>query len=327
MSKSGIGLLLTCAFVLLAVTNAFAADSISVTVGSDPTEEVPVPLTVNFTSADTGARAYVTVKPAGPLGCAPNYGADDPTSSDVLWSSSTGASTNRTFSEPGVFVLCGYLQSSSPTVPLAVTGPISMTIRAARASIALTVPPRVDTDQAFKFTAAVTTELARRVFLTIKPVGGRGCESTYALDDPNSTDVDSRQTQGTQTLDITTTAPRTAARYLLCAYVQEDSGDPAPEATTSAEILVGPDPCVTARGAVAKANRDVRVAEGSVARNRVSWRRYSAAARSARGYRRKVLRDLSRRAKSRYASAVRRRAAARGRLAAAQAAVTANCPA
>ena len=324
--RSLIGLALTCGVLLLCAGTATAADSIAVKFGADPTEEVPLPISVTFTSA-ASANAYVTVKPAGPIGCAANYAADDPTSSDVLYQASSGGSTNWTFTEPGNFVLCGYLQASSgDTAPIAVTGPVPLTVRSAKASIALTVPPRVDSGQGFKLTAAVTSELRRVVFITIKPVGGRGCEATYALDDPNSSDVAYQESvQGTQTLDLTVTAPQVTARYLLCAYVQEGSSDPSPEASTSVEFLVGPDPCVVAKAGLAGANRAVHVAEASVNRNRVSWRRYSTAARSAHGSRRRVLKNLSARAKSRYQSAVRRRAAARSRLAAAQAGVTSAC--
>lgn len=326
MYRNLIGLTLSCALLLLCAGTASAADSISVKFGADPTEEVPLPISVTWASA-ASVSAYVTVKPAGPIGCAANYEADDPTSSDVLYRESSGASTNSTFDEPGNFVLCGYLQrSSSDTVPAAVTGPIALTVRAAKATLGLTVPPRVDAAKPFKLTAAVTSELRREVFITIKPVGGRGCEATYALDEPNSSDVAYREsTQGTQTLNLTSTAPQTNARYLLCGYVQEGSGDPTPEATASVEFLVGPDPCVVAKDALAAANRALHVAEGSVNRNRASWRRYSSAARAAHGARRRVLKSLSVRAKSRYKSAVRRRAAARARVAGAQSGVTSAC--
>ena len=317
------------ALLALVVPSALADDTISVTVGADPTEEVPVPISVAWSSTTTPVGVWVTVKQAGGLGCAPSYAADNPNSDDVVSGGGTATgstSSNRTFSDPGDFTLCGYLQgSSSDTVPRKATGPIAMTVRSARATIGLTVPARVDPGKTFQLGLVTTTELARSVWVTIKPAGGRGCEPNYAADDPLSTDVLSTNVQGSRTSQNNVTASETKATYLLCAYVQESSSDAVPEATTSATFLVGPDPCLTARSALRKAQTAVHVAEASVTRNRKAWKRYSAAARHGSRAARRHKQSLARLAHSRYQSAVRNRAKARATLAKRQTAVTSAC--
>jgi surface-anchored protein len=309
---------------------AHAADSITVTAGTDPTEEVPLAVTANWTSSSTtGTAVYMTVKPAGPLSCGASYSADAPNSDDVLGTGvatpSGSNSANWTFSEPGTFTLCGYLQKLSDGTALAASGPVTVTVRSATASAAISMPARVDTGKPFPLSVAVTAELRRQVFVTIKPAGGRGCEATYTLDSPNSDDVLSGNAQGVQTVSGTVTASQTPGKYLLCAYVQESSSDTAAEATTSATFLVGPDPCVTAKGVLAAATKDVHTAEKSVNANRTSYNRYHKAIRKAHGKRRVTLRTLANRAHSRYVSAVRRRATARGTLGKAQAGVKTAC--
>ncbi len=89
--------------LLLALTLALfggaaaRADTITVTTGPDPTEEVPLPITATWSSG-TSAEVFVTVKPAGPVGCAATYAIDDPNSSDEIYrggSTATGTVTHN----------------------------------------------------------------------------------------------------------------------------------------------------------------------------------------------------------------------------------------
>ncbi len=206
------------------------------------------------------------------------------------------------------------------------TGPISLTIRSARATVSLAPPARVGANQKFALNVPVTAELARELFVTIKPVGGRGCEATYALDDPNSSDVIYRSgVQGATTVTTNYTASATQGTYLLCAYVQEGPSDATPEATSSATFIVGPDPCVTAKTALTKAQKSVSTAEASVTRNRNAYNKYKKAAKRAHGARHKSLQKKAKTYKSRYTSAVHTRSKARAKLATAQSAVASAC--
>lgn len=328
--------LLTYAAAATALTATAHAESISVSVGADPTEEVPLPVTAtwNAPSAQNSPAVIVTAKPAGATNCQANYRADDPLSEDVLRPSFSDPKTgsrvaNFDTSDPGSWVLCAYLQnSSSDTVPLATAGPIPVTFRAGTGTIAVQLPARVDPGQRINIPVPVTSELPRQVFLTSKPAGGRGCEGTYTLDDPISSDVSTGQNvQGTQTVTATWTAPTGAnGTYLLCAYLQESRSSTATVAISQATVLVGPDPCLTAKSQLRSANQKVKTEEKSVNRNRSAYKRYKKQANRLKGRKRKAKQRLARRAHSRYKSAIRRRAKARGNLAAAQARVTSACP-
>src|SRR3954464_6737822 len=106
------------AMLALAAPPAGAAADIPLGFRAAPTEEVPVPISVRWTSSDPEPSVFVTVKPAGGLGCAANYEADDENSEDVISApsffdslpSSGTLSENYPFADPGGFVLCGYLQ-------------------------------------------------------------------------------------------------------------------------------------------------------------------------------------------------------------------------
>ena len=286
----------------LCAAGAQADETISITVGNDPTEEVPVPISVTWSSATASPSVFVTVKPAGGQGCAPSYAADAANSSDVLsggGSASGSESENRTFSDPGNFTLCGYLQdgSSSSAIVRKATGPVGMAVRSAKASVAITVPPRVDPGQTFQLSAAVTSELSRSILVTVKPFGGRGCEPNYAADATVSSDVISSGVQGSQTVQTNTTASEITGGYLLCAYVQEQSDDVVPEAIGFARFLVGPNPtssCATARSQVRAQKRVIkklrsklRRTSGSKARKKLN-RRLGRAQRSLRAGKRRV---------------------------------------
>ena len=193
--------------------SAQAAESITVTFGTDPTEEVPLPITMRWTTATPRAYVAVTIKPNGQLGCPATHSIDDPNSTDVMqWIGGyTGGRTrNWTFADPGSWTLCGYLQRSiSDPAPLAVTGPITLTTRSARANVAVTAPPRVDPREGCDISVAVESELRRTVIVTHKPAGPRACAASHALDDPVSLDVLAAAVHGTQTRTRTIFAPRT----------------------------------------------------------------------------------------------------------------------
>ena len=66
------------AALTLITPTAQAAETITVGFGADPTEEVPLPVTATWVSALPSPEVFVTVKPAGGLGCAGSYAADEP---------------------------------------------------------------------------------------------------------------------------------------------------------------------------------------------------------------------------------------------------------
>lgn len=324
-------LILAFAWLPAVVASAQAAESITVTFGPDPTEEVPLPIRMSWTTADADPFVVVTIKRFGLRGCGATHAIDDPNSTDVLVRrggfTGTAMRVLRPFAGPGRRILCGYLQRSpGDPAPLAVTGPITVPVRSGRATVAVTAPARVAPRQAFALKVSVIAELRRYVFVTSKPAGARGCAPSHAFDDPVSLDVLVSYVHGMQTRTRTIFASRIAGTYLLCAYIQEGGRDPAPEAVGSTTYLVGPDPCLSAKAALAKAERAVKKADRSVRRYRRSYKRYQRRARHVRGAERTRLQRLARRDKRRYRSAIRRRAKARAMLATAQANIPAACP-
>ncbi|MDA0180694.1 hypothetical protein OJ997_10355 [Solirubrobacter phytolaccae] len=217
----------------------------------------------------------MTIKP-GSMGCGATF-LDDLEISGSTWimftagnGAATGTATEEeTFKEPGTHTLCAYLQTryDAPSASAA-SGPVTLNIRQAHASVGIATPPHVSAGQRFGINLPVTAELARRVYLTVKPAGGRGCEPAYSLDAPNSDDVFWDDVQGTRTIAVERTATTTSGSYLLCAYVQENSDDLEPEATASATFIVGPDPCVAAKSTLAKAQKTMRLADAAVKRFR-----------------------------------------------------------
>lgn len=313
MSHSTSARALALALALLGVgATSAAADTISVTAGPDPAEEVPVRLDVRWTQAADAGRVYVTAKPAGSSGCGATYAIDAAAGEDVqLPSLAEGAAGARiaehTFRDPGAFVICGYLQDSSAAPSArAVTGPITVDVRSARASLALSAPVHVSAGARYAVTATVSAERPRRLFVTIRRADGHGCAAAQRLD-ASGDRVLGRGVGLQETLTAEQIASKTPGTYLLCGYVQEWSTDAAAEATASTTFVVAPDGCDAAKTALAKAQQTMQLAEAAVTRFRALMKR------KPKTYRRS------------YATAVRTRANARRRLAAARGEVRRAC--
>jgi hypothetical protein len=253
------------------------------------------------------------------------YAIDDPRSTDVInrvVGPSGSLSQLWKLNDPGTLTLCGYLQRVDTGARLAATGPVPLTYRSGRASVAIQVPPRVSPGQVFTMSLPVSAELRRQVEVTLKPAGTRGCGASYPFDAPVSVDVFDLWMQGNQSYAPAIQAPSVNGTYLLCAYVSEGPTDPAPEATATATFQVGPDLCAAARTQLLAANRAVGAAQRSVAKYRAAYRRDLRRLESThdRRYRRLARHNLGR-----YQRALRRRAAARQAAASAQTAMTAAC--
>lgn len=307
----------------LGAAAAQVAPTLSITFGADPTEEVFTAITATWSSTESNLRVIVTSK-AGSRGCGSTYAADHADSTvwiNRLVGSSGSTSRYWRLLDPGTATLCGYLYRAGEPVLLAATGPVPLTYRAGRASVAIEVPPRVSPGQIFQFFVPVSAELRRHLEVTLKPAGSRGCGASYPLDDPVSTDLIYGYMQGDQRYAKTIRASGITGTYLLCAYVSERPTDPSPEAAFAATFEVGPDLCAEARAQLAAASHRLISAQSSVTRYRTSYERYARRARRTHA----TYRRLARRDKSRYARAVGRRKAARVAAAFAQAEVRAAC--
>jgi hypothetical protein len=150
---------------------AAQADTLSISSGADPTEEVPTLVTATWSATAPSVRVIVTSKPA-PRGCGRTYAVDDPYSKDVMnrvVASTGSASRTWRLNDPGTLTLCGYLQRANDATLVAATGPVALSYRSARASVAIQVPPRVSPGAIFRFFVPVSAELRRHLEVTLNP--------------------------------------------------------------------------------------------------------------------------------------------------------------
>ena len=220
---------------------AAQADTLALSVAPDRVEEVPFLVTATGAGSED-SRVFATIKPAGPLGCGVTYGTD-PGGHDVIFSDDAeGAYTvsgTGEVDDPGTYLICAWVQQYSwDTVALAATS-MMVDVRPARASLVIRGPRSVRRPHAAVLQFSGASELDRYVYAKVKRVGSRGCGSSYRTD--RGEDVawgDSVQGY----FRVRETADRYdlphRGRYLVCAWVQEDSSDLLPEAAASLRLRV-----------------------------------------------------------------------------------------
>jgi len=241
-SRRARGLSVAAAVVAVgAFVPATAQAAITLSHDPDPVEERSIRVTAAGTASPEG-RLYVTSRPAGGQNCAADYIAEDALSDDILYSEDVSGSYSKvgvlTADDPGVVLICAYLQNSFSDPTPRDTGQIAIAVRSARATLSLSAPATIGADQPFTAIATGTAEFARQLYVTIRPEGAP-CGSTYSIEETQANDLVFSQTiQGTFSR-IYQVAGLTAGRYVQCAYVQENSQDLAPEATKSTVVQVG----------------------------------------------------------------------------------------
>ena len=283
--------LVTASLAVLA-TLAFAApaaaQSVAISVAPDPVENVPFLVTATGVGVKWH-NVYATIKPVGPVGCGTSFDTDPDGGSFMYGLDAEGAyavQDTAAVDNPGSYLICAWLQeySSSPQ-PLATTSVI-VNVRSAQATLAITGPTHLRLGTTANFTFSGTTEVQRQVVAKVKRAGGRPCGSSSSVDEGENV-IYGDNVQGNYTA---LEAPDTyevdqRGTYLLCAWIQEGSGDPAPEAAASYTFTVGTLPgCTTARQRVTHARRAVRSAKrfGTRAKLRSARRELSRARRAAR---------------------------------------------
>ena len=272
----------------LALAAPATAQSVALVGPADPVEDVAFLVTATGIGIED-YNVYGTIKPVGAVGCGPTYDTDADGDGFMYSVDAEGAYTvsdDAKVTQPGQYLLCAWLQEySGDSVAAAATSAI-VTVRSARASLAITGPTHLRIGSTANFTFTGTTEIGRRVHATIKRDGGRPCGSSSSVDEgdsfvwwesvhgnysvldaPSKYDIDARGT------------------YRICAWIQEDSRDTAPEAAATYTFTVGTTArCATARSRVAGARRGVRSAKrfGTRAKLRSARRELSRAKRAAR---------------------------------------------
>jgi hypothetical protein len=272
----------------LALAAPAAAQSVALTPPADPVEDVAFLVTATGVGIKDH-NVYGTIKPVGAVGCGPTYDTDADGDGFMYGVDAEGAyavSDDAKVANPGQYLLCAWLQKySGDSVAAAATSSI-VTVRSARASLAISGPTRLRPGTTANFAFSGTSEIGRRVHATVKRAGGRPCGTSSSVDDGDSF-VYGESVQGDyRVLDAPwryTIDDR--GTYRICAWIQEGSSDTAPEAAATYTFTVGTSVrCATARSRVAGARRGVRSAKrfGTRAKLRSARRELSRAKRAAR---------------------------------------------
>jgi len=170
---------LLAAIASLAFLPAAAQAELSVTlVGNDALEDRPMTFVATGTTSAT-TEIYGKLRHARGVPCAPSYSTD--AGSGLFFADPTGAQEVITRDDPGSYVLCAYLATSSAATPLeALTLPVA--VRPNNATLSLRVPSNGFRGVGVPVTIAGTTELDRNVYATAKPVGAGPCGRSRAAD-------------------------------------------------------------------------------------------------------------------------------------------------
>jgi hypothetical protein len=238
MKRSRIAVMPAMALTLLLGAGAAAAQasSIALTVSVDPAEEQAFTVTTSGT-ADVSSDLRVAIRAAGGAACAATASTE---TGQSLVNSTVAAgpySLPRTYTpeSPGAYLVCAYIGTSA-TAPPAAAATTTVTVRANRATLALVSPASSIPAQPVVFTFQGATEVRRELYATIKPAGATACGTARATDAGGQTVVNGDSIQGAYAISKTQTPA--AGVYLICAWVQESSGDLAPDAVASAQIVV-----------------------------------------------------------------------------------------
>ncbi|HEX8104537.1 MAG TPA: hypothetical protein VF533_18110 [Solirubrobacteraceae bacterium] len=229
-----------CLATLGATASAAGASTVKLATSADPAEDRPMTFTASGT-ADKSSSVYAVRRPVGGAACAATYSTDIG-GDTVFYDRSVAAgsySVTRQESEdtPGDYLVCAWIGPSSSTADARTS--LTVRIRPNAATVTLEVPPTAVPGQPLVITARGSTEIGRSLFSVMKPAGGAGCGSAYSTDAGSSeTLFYDRSVQGAYAQQRSITPE--AGNYLLCAWIQESSGDLQPEAVTSATLSVQP---------------------------------------------------------------------------------------
>ena len=271
----------------LALAAPAAAQSVALAPPADPVEDVPFLVTATGIGIEDYS-VYATTKPVGAVGCGPTFETDADGESFMYGEDAEGAysvADSAKVANPGPYLVCAWLQKySGDSVAVAATS-MTVNVRSARATLAVTGPTQLRIGSTANFTFTGTTEIDRDVYATVKRDGGRPCGASSSVDDGDSFVWEDAQGNFSILDSPWKYQIDDRGTYRICAWVQESSSDTAPEAAATYTFTVGtPARCSTARSRVSSARRGVRSAKrfGTRAKLRSARRELSRAKRAAR---------------------------------------------
>jgi len=223
---------------IVAPTTALA-ESVGISVGSNPTQDVPLSVAATGV-AETNARLYLLVQPSAEDACASTPALDLGRWLSGSLGDALGAgrfSDNYTFTptEATQYRLCAYLDETPNDTPGAVYAP-SFPVVVPWATLSLSPNTAASDNQPVTVTATGATEVDRTLYILVQPPGSNTCGSAPEADHGTllSSTLGEPLSAGSYS-DSLTFLPTETRSYTLCGYVDE-SPSGYPNAVSSASF-------------------------------------------------------------------------------------------
>jgi hypothetical protein len=223
------GALVASAFVLVSPALA-QAESLEISPGAEPTQDVPLSIKVSGV-ADGHHALWVFVDTSGGCGATPEYDFGSSLASGTVLSAGSFEKT-YSYTPTGMqsYTLCAYLDENEFASP-DVTAESSFTAAMPAASAAIEIKGQLTQDIPMKIKVAGTTEVARHLYVLVNTSGG--CGATPEYDFGSSLASGTSISAGAWSGEYSYT-PSSIQSYTVCAYVDENEfATPDASATTS----------------------------------------------------------------------------------------------
>ena len=246
--------LLTLGFASLASPSLAQAESLEISPGAGPTQDVSLSIKVSGV-ADGHHKLWVFVNTFGGCSSTPEFdGGSSLANGTTLSSGSFEKTYSYTPTSVQSYTLCAYLDENEFASP-DITATSSFTAAMPAASAAIEVSGKLTQNIPMKIKVAGTTEVARRLYVFVNTFGG--CSSTPEFDGGSSLANGTSISAGSYSGEYSYT-PTSIQSYTVCAYVDENEfATPDATATSSftagtpaAGVLISVSPTSTENGAV-----------------------------------------------------------------------------
>ena len=210
------------------------AESLEISQGAEPTQDVPVNIKVSGV-ADGHHKLYVFVNTFGGCSSSPQY--DDGSSLANATTLSAGSFENSysyTPTEVQTYTLCAYLDENEFATP-DVSATSSFTAMMPSASAAIEISGKLTQEIPMKIKVSGTTEVARKLYVFVNTFGG--CSSSPQYDDGSSLANGTSISTGDYSGEYSYT-PTAIQTYTVCAYVDENEFA-TPDAAATSSFAAG----------------------------------------------------------------------------------------
>lgn len=228
------------AALALALPSTALADTMTLSIAPEPTEEVTSAVTY---TANSASRTFATVAVNNPgVPCAPDPGADnghtivEPAIYIPPNIGEFSAAGNYKFPSTGAYTVCGWLNSPNgigdPGGPVTASTSLPLDVRLPAISLSLRFPQPVHVNKPFVLQLVATSQVKREVVVEAMPYTKSGCPVNYAAgNEPRIIDTEIDGGPTTTTVDLKALR---RGKYIFCAWADpyEDNGL-YPQATTS----------------------------------------------------------------------------------------------